>query len=179
MTTQDRFDPFVGVDDDYDARMSEAGKLKVVDDYSPEKFYCRSTNKFDHSQAVQVQFPKDIVAAIDTLVALRIIPEYTSRGAVLRDATVHRLHELAGLVGNWELGELLTLERAIAGQDARKAIRQRNRELLEAAAEELKGLANERDEEGLANELDNLEVIAETMNEFHGRKMHKLIAEYR
>lgn len=174
-----RDDPFAGINDDYETNLAALGAMKVVEDYDPAKFYCRSTNKFDHSVKVQSPFPNDIVAAIDKVVNLRLVPEYTSRHALIRDAVVHRLHFLVETFGDWEIGELLALERVVAAAEARRALRVRQKEILETAEVELRELSQDADWESLEAELAQLEAALPTLTEHYQRKLAVLIDQHR
>lgn len=60
--------------------------------YSPERFYTRSTNSHDHSVNRQVKLSPGLDAVCHY--AVETVPEYRTVQDVIRDALVHRLHEI-------------------------------------------------------------------------------------
>lgn len=80
------------------------------DGYSEERFYCRSTNTYDHSVRLTVHLPPHIGAKVHEVVDSKHFPKYRSVADVLRDALVHRLWYLAQLSENPELLEVIQME---------------------------------------------------------------------
>jgi hypothetical protein len=74
--------------------------LDSTGDYSPAKFYIKATNSHDHSANCQTPFPRDVLAEVKRVSEL--VPEYKgSPQAFIRDAVVHRLHQLEDM--GWEV----------------------------------------------------------------------------
>lgn len=78
-SVDDRFDPF-------------ATEKKG---YSPDKFYTKSTDGKGVSETKYIKVPPSLIGEIGELVAARVIPDYKTDGDFIRDAIVHRLHEIA------------------------------------------------------------------------------------
>lgn len=71
--------------------------------YSRERFYTKSRDKTGEKDNVRVQFPGGLGHEVDALIAEKIIPEYATRQDFVRDAIVHRLHDIAEMK---EMGRL-------------------------------------------------------------------------
>lgn len=75
--------------------------------YSPNKFYCRSTDAKGHGQKIQGNLPPDIYAQISALVFSPDFPDYTMPMDVVRDLIVHGLHMRQAMIGDPRLREAI------------------------------------------------------------------------
>lgn len=66
--------------------------------YSREKFYTVSTNKKGFTSSIRVNVPPDVLSSIGALVASKDIPDYRTLQDFLRDALVHRLHDVNDMI---------------------------------------------------------------------------------
>jgi len=90
------------------------------DDYSPDEFYTKATNKHDHSSApYSVRVDPSMSAQISALIQSGKIPHYRTPSDFFRDAITHRLHYLVNRMdlGTPELMELLARTRTQARLD--------------------------------------------------------------
>lgn len=90
-------------------------------DYTPGRFYTRSTNQFDHSHTVTVGFPREVMALVSKIVHSGVVPEYRSNQDFIRDAVVHRLHQVAAFLEDPAADYTLTIERVQCILDQRAA----------------------------------------------------------
>lgn len=60
--------------------------------YAPDKFYTRSTNSHDHSETLYVKVSPALFAALND--AVEKVSEYRTRADIVRDALIHRLHQV-------------------------------------------------------------------------------------
>lgn len=92
----------------------------VDDDYSPDEFYTKATNKHDHSSTpYSVRVDPTTSAQISALIASGKIPHYKTPSDFFRDALVHRLHYLVYRMdlGTDEMREMLSRTREQARLD--------------------------------------------------------------
>lgn len=72
--------------------------------YDETRMYTGSQDDHGHSAQVRVNFPKNLAAQLQRVIADGRIPEYKSLNDFVRDAIVHRVHK----VGKWlDNGDLL------------------------------------------------------------------------
>lgn len=69
-------------------------QTEPADDYSPDRFYTRATDKKGHSETVHLKIPPELASAIAHIVQSRAIPEYRTSQDMIRDAIFHRLRYL-------------------------------------------------------------------------------------
>lgn len=65
--------------------------------YDKDKFYTKSTDGKGVSETKYVKLPPSIIGEVGELIAARVIPDYKTDGDFIRDALVHRLHEIADM----------------------------------------------------------------------------------
>lgn len=109
------------VDDSFDPWKVLEDEVKgAEDDYSPDEFYTKATNKHDHSSTpYSVRVDPSTSAQISALIASGKIPHYKTPSDFFRDALVHRLHYLVYRMdlGTDEMRELLSRTREQARMD--------------------------------------------------------------
>lgn len=80
-----------------DEFLTEASEA-VDNKYSPDKFYTASRNKKGFASTLRVNLPPEVLSIVSQLVQSKVIPEYTTGEAFFRDAIVHRLKYIEGMV---------------------------------------------------------------------------------
>lgn len=98
--------------------------------YDPERFYTRSTNSHDHS----VQRSIRLSPALDAVLhhAIERIPAYRTTHDVVRDALVHRLHQLDEFADDHPAFVPLLLEQRQAEIDEMRSLRQQWTAMIES-----------------------------------------------
>ena len=187
---EDQFDAlFRGTDDEYDDQRAE--KLKnlkslhpgspkpIGGEYSREKFYTYSKNEHDHSVNVQVTMRPQLSNLLGRAVSMGLIPEYASKQAIIRDAIHHRLADIAENYADFEMSDMLALERMDTLAQMRREHRRTIKAVLTNAQADLDELVRDSDWDDLALELDKLEMHAGDMPAKSREKLDGLIQEYR
>lgn len=100
-----------------DEFLTEASEA-VDNKYSPDKFYTASRNKKGFATTIRVNVPPEVLSMLGQLVQSKVIPEYTTTEAFLRDAIVHRIKYVETMIKDdripvTKLGKIL-----IAASDA-------------------------------------------------------------
>lgn len=67
-------------------------------DYSADKFYTKSTDGRGNSELLNVKVSPFVYGILAELVEANDFPDYRTKADVIRDALVHRLHHLRGMV---------------------------------------------------------------------------------
>ena len=75
--------------------------------YSRDKFYTASVSNNGQHASLRVNVPIQIKAQLDTLVASRSISAYKTFQCFVRDAIVHRLHDIADMAADGKLQHFL------------------------------------------------------------------------
>ena len=123
----------------------DAAELGLDDGkYSPDEFYCASTNEHDHSETIQLKLPKHVKAQLNELIRTGRVPAYRSPNDALRDGLVHRLHflqheyELPPALEFWVTTERTRarLETIQAEMAAQRQLVDHVREVVETAVQE-------------------------------------------
>lgn len=138
----------------------------VDDDYSPDEFYTKATNKHDHSSTpYSVRVDPTTSAQVSALIASGKIPHYKTPSDFFRDALVHRLHYLVYRMdlGSDEMRELLSRTREQARLDMLASQTADIEKMIETARKGIndamiKGDVYMRDQirEGLERQLEHL-----------------------
>lgn len=68
-------------------------------DYSPTSFYVNGTDKRGHREQIRCHFPQDVFGELSAICASKDLP-YKTLGDLVRDAVVHRLHQLEEIVSD-------------------------------------------------------------------------------
>lgn len=150
-------------------------------EYDEREFYVGSTDGKGHNTNVQVPIPPNIMGALSSMVATREIPAYRSVQDFVRDAIVHRLHQLAIL----DLSDDPELQRARAQEitSSRIAAEVRalelDREQLAQAEEGMRVAASEGDAARLRVLLGQAAEQADRMNEPWDRRLVEIVQRYR
>lgn len=71
--------------------------------YSRDNFYTKSTDGKGNSETKYMKLPPSFIARIGELVASRKVPAYRTDADFIRDAILHRLHDVSQMVKNGEL----------------------------------------------------------------------------
>jgi len=121
MTEASNAVPLRAVDETFDPWKVLEDEVKGVDDdYSPDEFYTKATNKHDHSSTpYSVRVDPTTAAQIAALIASGKIPHYKTPSDFFRDSLVHRLHYLVYRMdlGTPEIREMLSRAREQARLD--------------------------------------------------------------
>jgi len=97
--------------------------------YSPDKFYCQSSDVKGHGNTVSVKLPPEVLRDIQILIADGAFPPYRLPSDFIRDATHHWLHYRSEQIGDpkvqKELAELFVLrdleeQAAVARSNSRR-----------------------------------------------------------
>lgn len=123
--------------------------------YSPDKFYTASRNKKGFTSTVRQSVPPEVLAHIGELVASRTVPEYRTSADFFRDAIVHRLHYVTGLMeaGTPLSAESLRLQRMLiveAKLDRLNALVEENKRIAERAHNILRNIDSGNRPEAIA-----------------------------
>lgn len=96
-------------------------------EYSRSEFYCKSRDKGGEHWPLRVHFPEQVINAISVIVAGKEIPDYRTSSDFVRDAVVHRLHDVNEALQSKEIDYAVTsvvmlnkVERLAAEQEAEK-----------------------------------------------------------
>lgn len=182
---------FRGVDDDerYEGERAEKmAQLKTIHPGSPkpvggeyrrDAFYTYSKNDHDHSSNVQVTMRPQLNNLLGRIVQMGLIPEYTSKQAIIRDAIHHRLAEIAENYADFEMSDMLAVERMDTQAQMRREHRRTVKQVLVNAQADLDELVQDGDWDDLALELDKLEMHAGDLPEKPQQKFVAMIDEYR
>lgn len=114
-------------------------------DYSPKKFYTKSSDSKGHSDTIWLKVPVSLSSALAAIVQSRAIPEYRTSQDICRDAIVHRLHYL------YETGMIKGVESAMRRQMAIETLLEREEwaskfsETVDRVTEHVNMLLRERD----------------------------------
>lgn len=189
---EDRFDElFRGTDDDeqFDAaraeKMTELKSLHpgspkpVGGEYGPDKFYTYSKNDHDHSVNVQVTMRPQLSNLLGRVVEMRLIPEYTSKQAIIRDAIHHRLAYIADHYADFEGGEMLAYERIATTMQMRRESRRTVNSVISEAEAELNEIVRSGDWDDLQHELDSLDMQLLDLPEKQQQRLAALVLEFR
>ena len=148
-------------------------------DYSPARFYTRSTNQFDHSQTVQTGFPREVMALVSKIVHAGVVPEYRSNQDFIRDAVVHRLHQVAAFLDDPAMDYTLTIERVQCILDQRAA----DIAALDRMAESIEDLAGraltDQNWANLREVIRQAETLADQIAGPWGARMDRQVAQWR
>ena len=71
--------------------------------YDPDKFYTEASDKSGRGDPVNARIPPQIAGTIAALVQSAKIPEYRTQSDFIRDAVVHRLHDIGVRVDSGEI----------------------------------------------------------------------------
>ncbi len=84
--------------------------------YDPHHFYTHSQDKKGHSFHARVNLPKPLAGAIGALVQSGRIPQYRTTEDVIRDATYHRVKQIAHAIDDGELEEAVDMAMLLADE---------------------------------------------------------------
>lgn len=124
-------------------------RARGANDYDPDEFYVRSTNKHDHSEQTRLRIPGDVLAELGALIASKDIPEYRTISDFFRDAAVHRLHYIAEMSGSERMMYLVQTEVRAARIDAAEREAAANQAIVDGWGKRVKAAKDGRDEIGL------------------------------
>jgi len=79
------------------------------DGYDARNFYTQSSDSKGHHAKIQVKVPTNIAGEIARLVQSGVIPEYDTAQALIRDAIIHRLHDVNQWVKDEGLQRTITM----------------------------------------------------------------------
>lgn len=131
-------------------------------EYSPDKFYCRSSDTHGHYRHVRVNVPPTMAGMLESMVESGGIPEYRTSQDVIRDAIVHRLEYLNKVYMKSEKYErVLAVERRRALVEQLTLQMQEFGHLVESIRRSISEAALAGDWYALQMALDNAEIEAE------------------
>ena len=79
------------------------------DGYDARHYYTQSSDSKGHHAKIQVKLPTNIAGEIARLVQSGVIPEYDTAQALVRDAVIHRLHEVNAWIKDEDLSRTITM----------------------------------------------------------------------
>lgn len=147
--------------------------------YSEDHFYTRSTNKHDHSAEGRFRLPPQVYGRIQELIDSKHFPRYRSTSDFFRDAAIHRLVYLNGLVGNGDTTKALTLEMRLCRVEQTGIEMESIEGLIDRHQEQLEKAAKVRDQRRLSRLIGFLEDDLETLEEPYRTTLAKVGEVYR
>lgn len=148
--------------------------------YEVEKCYTRSKDADGHRGEVRVTFPLDVMAVVHEIVER--VPEYNTPADLFRDAAIHRME--------WWVNH----EEELDSPRNRKALRQaeivserirateqhlKEKAMVEDAQRQLREVEEQGSWEEIITTWEAWEEMADTMGEFYGAKMRKVVEPYK
>lgn len=127
--------------------------------YSPDRFYCRSTDGQGHYERMRVKVPPSVEAMIMSVVAE--YTEYDTPEALIRDAIVHRLVWLNEHGASTD-PKLLQLELQMAEMERVEKLDKMQHGYVESLNTGIDTLVKQKDWEGLVQLLTNADETIET-----------------
>ncbi len=82
---------------------NESWEVDEGDFYDPNEFYTASQDKKGHSFHARVNLPKPLGGAMGALIQSQAIPQYRTVEDLMRDATYHRVKQIARALDDGEL----------------------------------------------------------------------------
>ena len=112
--------------------------------YRRDAYYTQASDKQGHSAKTTVKMPTNVAGEIHSLVASGKIPEYRTSVDFIRDAVIHRLHDLEGLVDDPSYSRRISMY--VLHQDVmiKRQHREEYAEMMTAIEEEIQYLQNTR-----------------------------------
>lgn len=77
--------------------------------YSKSMFYTQASDKKGHSAKITVKFPVNVAGELASAVQSGKIPDYKTAQDFVRDAVIHRLHDIQGLIDDPDLERKITM----------------------------------------------------------------------
>ncbi len=71
--------------------------------YNPDMFYTQASDKKGHTAKITVQFPVNVAGEIASVTQSGKIPDYKTAQDFVRDAVIHRLHDIQGIIDDPDL----------------------------------------------------------------------------
>jgi len=133
--------------------------------YARNRYYSRATDGHGHSEQMQFKHSPSVMGMIGAVVASGRTPYKTPQDLV-RDAVIHRLHDLREMGMKGELVGQLPEVIHMAVMDQEKVQRSYREELCKRVADEVDVLMRRREGDAIVEHLDGLQHIAEDWPEF-------------
>lgn len=115
--------------------------------YSPRNFYTTSTDGHGHSEVLYVKISPYMHGVLSSMIQQRLIPEYSTIGALIRDSVAHRLHQISEEFGDMRVtyaeNQILMYEKQLA----RAERRQREEKLTAQFVENLQRASTDEERE--------------------------------
>lgn len=157
------FDPFGGEDNGY----------------KRTNFYTRATDGKGNSDTKYVKMSPTILGAIGELIATRQIPGYKTEADLIRDAVVHRLHDLNEMIESKALEGVLNRVVMLARVQARQTEMAELQLLIDQHRDAMETAYQQKDTELLGELLDDAEHDMEQLRSAYQNKLRPVISEYR
>lgn len=129
----------------------------VGNEYDPDQFYTRSTNKADHSIDERFRFPPHLHAMVAEIVDSQRFPKLRSVADFWRDSAVHRAHYLNEQIKDGKFEKELSLEMRVCRIEARQQDMTKMQEVVAKHRESLESARQAGDIESLSEGMSDLE----------------------
>lgn len=130
--------------------------------YGKNMFYTRASDKKGHTAKLTCKFPVNVAGEIASAVQSGKIPDYKTSQDFIRDAVIHRLHDIQGLIDDPDLERKITMW--TIHNEALRARQQREEyvDMMSAIEEHIAHLTGTRQDKKLRLYLNDLLDKAET-----------------
>lgn len=150
--------------------------------YRIDDFYIGSTDGRGHNQNVQVPVPTNVMGHMASMIQMRTFPAYRSMQDFIRDAIVHRLHQLAAMTDRetaTTLNEVVSMEVMASHVEKHARDMDTMRSMVSRADQNLSLAAKEEDWITLRKMLDVYEGGIEDLNEPWRGRLEEILETYR
>lgn len=147
------------------------------DDYDPTEFYVRATNHHDHSDNRRMRFDPEITAQVERIIASGDLggTPISSFNDFARDAIVHGLHRIAGLIQDEHFTEAAADARRLAKADGLVREQQMKAKLVATCRDSFDGAMQARDRAVVVSLLDIYEPMIERLREPYAGQMEDVL----
>lgn len=147
--------------------------------YRKDRFYTRSTDTFGHKDRMQVNLPPVVLGRVAALVSSGKIPAYRTAPDFVRDAIMHRLHDVEEMLGEDEMSDSLRVQRVRASLEQQRMDMKELDELAKVAADTMQQALDQGDDLALKIALDEASIVAEELREPYAGRLYREIVMFR
>lgn len=147
------------------------------DDYDPTEFYVRASNHHDHSDNRRMRLDPDITAQVERLIASGDLggTPITSFNDFVRDAVVHGLHRIAGLVHDQHFTEAAADARRLARADTLVREQMQKAKIVTDCRDAFEGAQRARDKEVVLGLLELYEPMIERLRQPYAGQLEEVL----
>lgn len=162
------------------------GALRSVEDpfklednaYDRKKFYTRAVDDKGHKETIHTPVPPSIYAQVGQIIESKVIPEYKSQQAFVRDAIYHRLHEVGAWLENGEIERVVSVEMMRCRREFQLAELEEMEHLIERTDAMLQKANQLQDFEMMRLAIDEGWRDAEQIREPYASRLGKVLKRY-